>query len=225
MTNASHRPGERLAAASPLPPLYPIIDVDLCRMRGIDPASLAAACVAGGARLLQVRRKGHAGGSAALLGVVRDVMRIARRADARVIVNDRADVAAMAGAHGVHVGQQDLPADAVRAIIGTDAIIGLSTHAPEQVDEAVEGTADYVAVGPVFTTATKDTGYEPRGLDLVAYAAAKGKPVVAIGGITLANAREILDAGAVSVAVISDLLADADPERRVRQFLESLRTE
>ena len=108
-------------------------------------------------------------------------------------------------------------------IVGPRAIIGLSTHTPEQVDEALHTPADYIAVGPVFTTATKDTGYQARGLELVRYAAARGTPVVAIGGITLANARTVLDAGAASVAVISDLLTDPDPQVRVRLFLQALR--
>ena len=142
----------------------------------------------------------------------------------RVNVNDRADLATIARSPGVHVGQQDLPADVVRRIVGDQAVIGLSTHSPEQVDEAIPGPADYVAVGPIFTTATKDTGYQPRGLELVAYAAAKGKPVVAIGGITLGNARDALSAGAASVAIISDLLADPNVEDRIRQFLRSLNT-
>jgi thiamine-phosphate pyrophosphorylase len=202
-----------------LPPLYPIVDIDLCRHRGVDPVSLAAACVAGGARLLQVRQKGREGGAGALLATVRRIVDLARPAGAAVIVNDRSDIAAMAGAAGVHVGQQDLPPDAARRIAGDSALIGLSTHTPEQVDEAVAGSADYVAVGPVFRTATKDTGYDPRGLELVRYAAQKGRPVVAIGGVTTANARAVLDAGAASVAVISELLAGADPEQKVREFL------
>ena len=222
MTDGSHRPGRPPLAQRPLPPLYPIIDVDLCRMRGVEPLALAAACLAGGARLLQVRQKGSDGGSGALLALVRKVIGISAPVGARVIVNDRADIAAMAGAGGVHVGQQDLPPAIVRTIVGDLAIVGLSTHTAEQVDEGAEGEADYVAVGPVFPTATKDTGYDARGFELVAYAAAKGKPVVAIGGITLANGREVLDAGATSVAVISDLLAAPDTEQRVRFFLQSL---
>ena len=222
MTNASRKPGSRTAAAVPLPPLYPIIDVDLCHIRGVDPVALAAACIAGGATLLQVRQKGGAGGSGALLAVVRDVIAAAHPAGARVVVNDRADIAAMAEADGVHVGQQDLPPVAVRAIVGDAAVIGLSTHTPGQVDEGIEGPADYVAVGPIFTTGTKDTGYEPRGLPLIRYASTTGRPIVAIGGITLANARDVLDAGAMSVAIISDLLSGEEPEHRIRRFLQSL---
>lgn len=223
MTDASPRPGSNPAAALRLPPLYPIVDIDLCRIRGVDPVALAGACAAGGARLLQVRQKGSAGGGAALLAITRDIVAAVRPAGGRVIVNDRADIAAMAAADGVHVGQQDLPVDAVRAMLGPGAILGISTHTIEQIDEAGAGAADYVAVGPVFTTSTKDTGYDARGLEMVSYAAATGKPVVAIGGINPDNARDVLAAGAASVAVISYLLAGGTPEARVRDFLQKLR--
>ena len=220
MTGASHRPGRAPAAGSALPPLYPIIDSDICRMRGTDPTALAAACLAAGVRLLQVRQKG--GDAAGLLATVRAILAAARQAGARVIVNDRADIAAMAGADGVHVGQQDLRPEMARRIVGDGLLVGLSTHTQEQVDEALHGAADYIAVGPVFSTSTKDTGYEARGLDLVRYASGRGKPVVAIGGITLANAPSVLGAGAGAVAIISDLLADADVTTRIRQFLSSI---
>lgn len=189
-------------------------------MRGLDPRGLAAAFVAGGARLLQVRQKSP--GSGALLALLAEIVRDAAPAGAPVIVNDRADLAALSGAAGVHVGQNDLPAAVVRSILGVDRLIGVSTHTPGQVDAAAAGPADYVAVGPVFRTSTKDTGYEPRGLDLVRYAAGKGKPVVAIGGISLENAREVIAAGAASVAVISDLLATGDPAGRVAEYLAAL---
>jgi thiamine-phosphate pyrophosphorylase len=222
VTDASRKPADGSSRGFRLPALYPILDVDLCRHRGLDPVALADAFLRGGARLLQVRQKGRQGGSDELLGVTREIVRLAEPLDAVVIVNDRADIAVMAGAGGVHVGQEDLPPATVRQIAGNSALIGLSTHTPHQVDEAARGPADYIAVGPVFATATKDTGYDARGLELVRYASAKGKPVVAIGGITLATAREVLDAGAASVAVISDLVSHPDPEARVRLFLALL---
>ena len=111
----------------------------------------------------------------------------------------------------------------MKSIAGSRSLVGLSTHTRSQVDEALAGPAEYIAVGPVFRTATKDTGYEPRGLELVRYAAGKGKPVVAIGGISIANAHEVIEAGAASIAVISDLLASGDPEGRVREYLDALR--
>jgi thiamine-phosphate pyrophosphorylase len=143
-----------------------------------------------------------------------------------VVINDRADIARLAGADGVHVGQDDLPATAVRELLGDAAELGLSTHTSEQLERAVLEPVSYVAIGPVFGTATKATGYAPIGLKSVreaaARAGAKGLPVVAIGGITLENAVSVLQAGAASVAVISDLLTDGDPEARTRAFVERL---
>jgi thiamine-phosphate pyrophosphorylase len=107
----------------------------------------------------------------------------------------------------------------VKAIAGAHTFVGLSTHSREQIDAALDEPVDYIAVGPVFQTRTKDTGYEPRGLELVRYAAAKGRPVVAIGGIALKNVSEVLAAGAAAVAVISDLIGTGDPEERVREYL------
>lgn len=221
MTADSRKPASRPASRS-LPPLYPIIDVDLCTRRGTDPLAFARACLAGGARLLQVRQKGTGRGSGKFLSLTREIVIAAHAFDADVIVNDRADIALMAGAAGVHVGQQDLPAATVRGLMGPDAIVGVSTHAPEHIEEALADPADYLAVGPVFSTATKDTGYTPRGLDMVRQAAGRGKPVVAIGGVTAENAADVLAAGAASVAIISDLLADADPAARVRHLLDVL---
>ncbi len=141
---------------------------------------------------------------------------------ATVIVNDRADLARMAGAAGVHVGQDDLPPAAARALLGPAAIVGYSTHTIEQVAAATLQPVTYIAVGPVFGTTSKDTGYDSVGLDLVARAvrAAGGTPVVAIGGITLATAMSVIEAGAASVAVIGDLVTD--PEARVAAYVRRL---
>lgn len=188
-------------------------------MRGLDPHSVTSAYLRGGARLLQVRQKSV--GSADLLAVVRHAVIEAHAVGARVIVNDRPDVAAIAGADGVHVGQTDLSVRDVHTVAGDASICGLSTHTREQVDEALSSGAAYVAVGPVFRTGTKQTGYDPRGFDLVRYASGRGRPIVAIGGITLERAPDVLAAGAASVAVISDLLA-GDPEARVRQYMAAL---
>ena len=199
--------------------LYPIIDVDVCAQRGYDPLSLAGACLRGGARLLQLRAKQAPG--AALLALADALVAAARAPQALVIVNDRADIARMAGAAGVHVGQDDLPAEDVRRLLPRPAIVGLSTHDDPQLEAALRSSADYVAVGPIYGTTTKDTGYTARGLDLVRAAAGRGKPVVAIGGITLERAAEVAAAGAAALAVISDLLV-ADPEARVRSYLRAL---
>jgi thiamine-phosphate pyrophosphorylase len=199
-----------------LPRLYPILDIDLCRERRLEPLAILTAFLAGGARFLQLRDKSPFTGER--LACADAVVARAHAAGARVIVNDRADIARLSGADGVHVGQGDLAVDEARQILGPDAIVGLSTHDEAQIDAAARTTATYIAVGPIYATATKDTGYPARGLDLVRRAALTGRPVVAIGGITLERAPEVLAAGASSVAVISDLLA-GDPEERVRQFL------
>lgn len=204
------------------PPLHAILDVTVAGRAGWHPAALAQAYLAGGATLLQVRAKDMA--SAPLLALCQRIVALARPHGAVVIVNDRVDVAKLAGAAGVHVGQDDLaPADA-RAILGPDAIVGFSTHTLAQVEQGVREPVSYLAVGPVFGTTTKDTGYAEVGLDLVAAAAraAGACPIVSIGGITLDNAPSVLAAGATAVAVIGDLLATADPQARVAQYVRQL---
>lgn len=198
---------------------YPIVDADFCRDREVSPREVAAACFRGGARILQLRVK--SGSSADFLSLAAAVVLEARRFGAAVIVNDRADLARMANAAGVHVGQDDLPAAEVRAVAPA-ALIGLSTHSPEQVADGLSSAADYLAVGPIFGTNTKATGYDARGLDLVRAAAGRGKPVVGIGGITLERAASVIQAGAAAVAVISDVLAGGDPEARTRDYLRAL---
>jgi thiamine-phosphate pyrophosphorylase len=193
------------------------VDVELCAVRGLDPAAVADACFRGGARLLQVRQKG--GSDAAFLALADRVAVSANAFGAQLVINDRADIAALCGAGGVHVGQDDLPVEDVRRIVGPDVIVGLSTHTFEQFEAGLRTSADYLAVGPIFGTSTKDTGYSARGLDLLRRAAGRGRPIVAIGGITLATAAGVIEAGAASVAVITDLLTDGDPEARTRQYL------
>jgi thiamine-phosphate pyrophosphorylase len=176
--------------------------------------------VAGGARLVQVRAKEDA--TADAVALVGRVLEVTRAGGAKLIVNDRADIARVTNADGVHVGQTDLPVEAVRTIVGSSSIVGLSTHDRAQIDRALASTATYVAVGPIFSTDTKDTGYSPRGLELVGYAAHRGKPVIAIGGITLERAAAVRDAGASGMAVITDILTGGNPEARVRAFLQRL---
>ena len=202
--------------SDPVSRFYPIVDADICRSRALNPRAIAAGCFRGGARVLQLRVK--SGGSGAFLDLAAAVVDDARAFGAAVIVNDRADIARQAGAAGVHVGQDDLPPAAVRAIVG-GGVIGISPHDPSQIDAALASPADYVAVGPIFDTATKNTGYQARGLDLVRRAANRGKPVVAIGGITLERAAAAIAAGAASLAVITDVLAGGDPEVRTREYL------
>ena len=201
-----------------------IVDVEASAAAGRSPLDVVRAYLAGGATFLQLRAKRL--GGAAFLALARDAVRLAHAAGARLVVNDRADLALLAEADGVHVGQDDLaPAD-VRRLVGADPMVGLSTHTRPQLASAVEAPVSYVAIGPVFSTSTKDTGYAAVGLDLVreaaAAAGARGLPLVAIGGITLETAPAVIAAGAASVAVIGDLLIGGDPERRVRAYLETL---
>jgi len=204
-----------------LPGLYPVLDVDLCRARRLEPLVVLEAFLAGGARVIQLRDKDPSSG--ARLERADAAVSLARRAGARLIVNDRADLARLSGADGVHVGQEDLPVDEARRIVGPDRLVGISTHDDAQIAAAVRTSADYIAVGPIYGTISKDTGYTARGLDLVRHAVrASALPVVAIGGITLERAPEVIAAGAASVAVISDLLAGGDPAARVRMFLGAL---
>jgi thiamine-phosphate pyrophosphorylase len=200
--------------------LNAIVDVDAADRAGWDPVDLARAFVDGGATFLQIRAKQVS--SARLLDLALRIGEAARPAEATVIVNDRADVARLAGA-GVHVGQDDLSPRDVRAVVGAAAIVGLSTHTVEQMQAAVREPVSYVAIGPVFGTATKATGYDAIGLETVRAAGevahAAGLPLVAIGGITLARMRDVVDAGADAVAVIGDLLATGDPAGRVREYL------
>jgi thiamine-phosphate pyrophosphorylase len=203
--------------------LYSIVDVEVCARSGWAPRELARAHLSGGVRLLQLRAKTLDSGP--FLELASAIADDARSAGATFIVNDRADLAVLSAAAGVHVGQDDLsPAD-VRRITGTAAVVGLSTHTDEQIASAIGAPISYLAIGPVFATATKSTGYEAVGeaavRSAVAQGAAAGIPVVAIGGITLDTAARVIEAGAASVAVITDLVT-SDPEARVRQYLSAL---
>jgi thiamine-phosphate pyrophosphorylase len=201
-----------------------ICDADVCARSGWTVEQFAAACLDGGARLLQLRAK-HAA-SRVFLDMSIAVVTRARSYGATVVVNDRADIAAIAGAAGAHVGQDDLDVAAVRRLLMPPAIVGLSTHTTAQIDRGLLQPVAYLAIGPVFGTSTKETGYEAVGLEYVRMAAraaaARHIPVVAIGGITLARAREAIDAGAASVAVITDMLSTGDPTSRVRAYLDAL---
>jgi thiamine-phosphate pyrophosphorylase len=196
----------------------------VCARAGWSLPDFAVACTDGGATLLQIRAK-HAP-SRLFLADADAIVGRADRFGATVIVNDRADIARLSGAQGVHVGQDDLSPVDVRTVLAAGAIVGLSTHSAAQLAESVQQPVDYVAVGPVFATLTKDTGYSDVGLELVRHAAEiageRHMPVVAIGGITLERAADLVTAGAASVAVITDLLTTNDPTTRVRAFLDRL---
>src|ERR1051326_4379783 len=183
----------------PLPRLYAIADASFG-----DPVAVARQLFDGGARLVQLRNK--KAGARELLEQVAAVLGFAPD-DARVIVNDRVDVALVSHAHGVHLGQDDLSVQQARAILGPDAIIGFSTHNLPQAVAVINSASDYVAVGSVFPTTSKENPDPIVGLERLAeICRAVKKPVVAIGGITLDRAADVFAAGANSVAVISDLL-------------------
>jgi thiamine-phosphate pyrophosphorylase len=216
-------PSPRPRPSLNLPKLYAIVDAEACAGAGRAPLDVARAFLSAGVRCIQLRIKGWDSGP--FLDLARTVVEEATRAGCTVIVNDRADIAAIAGAHGLHVGQEDLsPADA-RHILGAAAIIGLSTHTRAQWQSAVAEPVSYLAIGPVYGTVSKATGYEAVGLEVVreasADASAAGLPVVAIGGITLERAPEVIASGAASVAVIGDLLTGS-PEARARDFIRAL---
>jgi len=202
-----------------LPGFYAVLDADVAAAHGWTLAALARAVLDGGARLLQVRAKASSSGD--FLSMSRAIVALAVPYGARVVVNDRPDIAALAAAAGVHVGQDDLTPEDARTIVGADAIVGISTHTASQVADAAVRPVTYIAVGPIFATRTKDTGFAPVGLDLVRQATATGRPVVAIGGITLDRAADVLAAGATSLAVITDLLVDRDPAARVRAWVDA----
>jgi thiamine-phosphate pyrophosphorylase len=148
-------------------------------------------------------------------------MRAARRLGVRIIINDRSDIALAVEADGVHLGQHDLPADCARALVGDDRIVGFSTHSLKQALEASRAPIDYIAIGPVFGTSTKENPDPVVGLDIIGEIKRRTtKPVIAIGGITLGSARSVIEAGADSLAVISDLYATGDIRGRVREFIE-----
>ncbi len=185
---------------------------------------MAEGWIEAGVSLLQLRAKSLSLGP--LLDLTDALVTLARPAGALVIVNDRADVARLAGADGVHVGQDDLSVADVRALLGPGALVGLSTHSADQVRAACREGASYVAIGPVFETRTKARPDPVVGLGGVEIAAGlareRGIPVVAIGGITLDRAPAVLRAGAASVAVIADLLR-GDPADRARAWLDALK--
>ncbi len=195
--------------------LYAIVDpLDT----GRDPIALARAMLAGGARLLQLRAKSAATG--ALLETATAIRELTAAAGATFVVNDRADLALACRADGVHLGQDDLPVAAARAIVGPDMLIGFSTHSETQLAEAQGHGADYLAFGPIYTTTSKSAADPVLGCERLAAARrlATG-PLVAIGGITAATAPGVLAAGADAVAVIAALVRAADVERATAELL------
>lgn len=198
--------------------LYAIVDPTATR--GRDPEVIAAAVLAGGCARLQLRMKD--GGDAARLALAARLRARCAAAGVPFVVNDRPDLAVLTDADGLHLGQGDLPVDAARRIAGAREI-GLSTHDAAQAREAVRAGADLVAFGPVFPTTSKQDPDPVVGVDgLAAICAAVDRPVVAIGGITLARAPAVRDAGAAFGAVISAICAADDPEAAARALHRAL---
>ncbi len=203
-----------------LPRLYAIVDVPCFAAPLRTTAAIAGYArdlASGGATLIQYRNK--AGSAREMLGHAREIRRLLGEG-VTLMMNDRADIAVAAGYAGVHVGQDDLSPAGARAVIG-QRILGVSTHNVEQVREADSGPADYIAFGPVFATSSKRNPDPVVGLDGIRVArAATAKPLVAIGGITRANARSVIEAGADSVAVIAELLSS--PKKVTEELLRLL---
>lgn len=189
------------------PRIYPLTDVELS---GLSHAEQVRLLIAGGASLVQLREKRMS--ALEFYEQTKVAVEVAAENGVKVIINDRVDVALAAGAHGVHLGQDDMPPEAARRLLGAEAIIGYSTHSVEQALAALALPVDYIAVGPIFQTSTKNDTAPVLGLDglRAVRRAISDCPLVAIGGITQTNAADVIASGADSVAVISALLAKPD---------------
>jgi thiamine-phosphate pyrophosphorylase len=206
-----------------LPRLYAIVDADLLKQRGVRLRKFAVGLRAAGVTLVQYRNK--TGAPQDILAAAASLREVFAGLDYRLILNDRADLAVLADSGGVHVGQDDLSPEDAKRVAGPERIVGVSTHTDDQVRSADLTSADYIAIGPVFSTSTKADAEKPLGLEGVRRARPlTRKPLVAIGGITHENARSVIDAGADSVAVISGFLVEGESiEKVARDFLELLR--
>jgi thiamine-phosphate pyrophosphorylase len=204
-----------------LPALYAILDPE--QTGGRAPAAVLEDLLSGGARWLQLRVKALS--SAEFFALARRVRQRTRQGGCKLIVNDRVDIALACDADGVHLGQDDLPLAVGRNLLGKNKIIGVSTHDLDQARQAEQGGADYVGFGPMFGTATKNTGYAARGPDMLRQVRAAVKiPIVAIGGVTEANVEQVWRAGANSAAIISDLLRADDIPGKIARILRAAST-
>lgn len=198
------------------PPVYPITDK---RMSGqATHLAIVRELLRGGAKIIQVRDKETPVGE--LLADIRRCQELASRYAVPIIVNDRCDLALVSGASGVHLGQDDLPPEAARKVLGPGAIIGFSTHSITQIRQASAAPAQYLGFGPVFATATKPDPSPVTGLARLRRACAEStRPVVAIGGISADKIAAVLEAGAASAAVISALMTAPNLARRMEQLM------
>jgi len=200
-----------------LPKIYPITDTRLAK---ISHAAQVQKFIEGGATIIQLRDKNSS--PKGFYEAAKEVLEIARERNVKIIINDRVDIALALKADGVHLGQDDLPPEHARKILGEKAIIGFSTHNLKQAAEAARLPIDYLAIGPVFTTLTKENPENTVGIETVKRVrdAIGDFPLVAIGGITSENFREVLAAGADSLAIIGDLISDPhEITRKMRIFL------
>ena len=208
-----------------LPRLYPILDADALARAGVPLATAARALYEAGVRWLQYRDK--RGSDAAVAAAMRELREVFPAGDAVLLLNDRVHLCAPVGADGVHIGQEDMLPQEARRILGPHRLLGVSTHNATQLSAAIAtGAADYLAIGPVFATGSKENADPVVGLAGVKAARASTRlPLVAIGGITNENGRAVVEAGADSVAVISALLSENDRQmaERVRDFIAFLR--
>ena len=201
-----------------LPKIYPITDT---RISGLSHAEQVKRLIDGGATLVQLREKNASPKD--FYEQAKKALEIARKNNVKIIINDRVDIALAVKADGVHLGQDDLSPEHARKILGGSAIIGFSTHNIEQAVEALNFPVDYIAIGPVFSTNTKENPDEPIGIEGVKRAREKigDFPLVAIGGIRLENFQKVLQAGAISAAIIGDLLSHADKiTKKLREFYQ-----
>jgi thiamine-phosphate pyrophosphorylase len=204
-----------------LPRFYPILDTEVALRRGIDPVNAAEQILAAGAEILQLRHKGFLSREA--FTWLERIAELARAEGAMLVVNDRADLAKLFSA-ALHLGQDDLLPSLARRVVGPEATVGYSTHNEAQLRAANAEPADYLALGPLFGTMTKENPDPTVGLDeLCRLQPLSNRPLVAIGGITRANARQALDAGADSVAVIGDLFPeDGNIRSRTAEWIRLL---
>jgi thiamine-phosphate pyrophosphorylase len=201
-----------------LPKLYVILDATLLNN---SPRDCAKELAAAGVLLMQYRDKSASARD--LLKTSRELVSSLKPHGASLVVNDRPDVAALAGAAGVHVGQEDLEPEQARVVVGEKMWVGVSTHNREQFRRAAATSADYIAAGPIFPTTSKQNPDPVVGLEFIRQVRMlTDKPIVAIGGITLERAASVIAAGADSVAVIRDVVCAAKPGERARRFLETL---
>lgn len=201
-----------------LPRVYPIIDTETLVRCGLELTGASAAFLEGGAGILQIRHKGH--WSRELFEAARETARLCREAGTILVIDDRADFAMLLEA-GLHVGQDDLTPRDARKLIGRNSLLGFSSHNVQQLCTAGGEPVDYVALGPVFATASKRNPDPVVGVEEVRRCRALiDKPLVAIGGITRENAPGVLRAGADSVAVISDLLPEKATAKSLRERME-----